>query len=432
MRLMRLITRFYADVNDRGNRGAMVRSAGSTAAIQIVSTLVSFGSSLLYARVLGPHGYGLYAYVIAWTTILTIPVTLGLPPYLMREGAGRPGMTRALLRWADRRVTVTGALVACLLAAVWFVPKAGETRELFVIAALIPLGTALGQVRQALLRSLHRVASSQWPLVLGPCVLLLMMFALWLTRGSLHAWEVTAAALAGTLLITLIGQVQLQRTTRADDPGQPLKLRLRTGLPFMVLGVLFLINSRLDVVMLGTLRGPSEAGVYAVVSRGAAFVTLLAAAANLVLAPRIADLHRTANHVSMQHLVTASAMRVLLLSLPIIFVLIAAADVLLRFLYGGVYVTGAAALRILVLGHLTTVLTSITSTVANMTGHERLTLYSVGISVFINLLLNLALIPAFGINGSAIATSLSLALFNFLQWYWVRTRVGVRPTALGI
>lgn len=432
MRFMQPITRLYADVTDRGKRGAMMRSAGNTAGLQVASTLVSFGSSLLYARVLGPHGYGLYAYVIAWTTILAIPVALGVPTYLMREGAGRPGTTRALLHWADLRVAAAGLLAAVLLAAVWFVPRAGETRWLFVIAALIPLGTALGHVRQALLRSLHRVASSQWPLVLGPCVLLVTMFSLWLARGSLRAWEVTAAALVATFLITAIGHVQLRSATREADPIPRPALSLRTGLPFMVLGMLFLINSRLDIIMLGTLRGPAAAGIYAVVSRGAAFVTLLAAAANLVLAPRIADLHRMGSHELMQRMVTASAVRVLLLSLPLAAVLIAAADVLLSVLYGGVYAAGASALRILVLGHLTTVVTSVTSTVANMTGHERLTLYSVGVSVSVNFLLDLALIPAFGIDGAAIATSVSLALFNGMQWYWVRTRVGVRPTAFGI
>jgi O-antigen/teichoic acid export membrane protein len=45
--------------------------------------------------------------------------------------------------------------------------------------------------------------------------------------------------------------------------------------------------------------------------------------------------------------------------------------------------------------------------------------------------LNLVLIPVLGMNGSAIATAVSLVLFSGLQWYWVRSRIGLRPSALG-
>ncbi len=85
-----------------------------------------------------------------------------------------------------------------------------------------------------------------------------------------------------------------------------------------------------------------------------------------------------------------------------------------------------------VLGFLSIVIAGSTAVVANMTGHERLTLYSVGVSVTVNIVLNLVLIPVLGMNGSAIATAVSLVLFNGLQWYWVRSRVGLRPSAFGV
>lgn len=415
-----------------GDRGRMARSAGTTAALLVASTCVSFGSSLLYARVLGPHGFGLYAYVTAWTMILTIPAALGTPGYLVREGAGRPEANRGLRRWADRRVLLVGGTLALVLASIFWVPIAGRTRLLFLIAAPIPMLAALGQVRQSLLRALNRVVSSQWPLALGPLLMVLTMLSIWLWRGTLLPWEVMCAALAANLLILLIGQYQLQRAVRNPQRALEPSPRLRAALPFMLMGVLFLINNRADIIFLGTMRGPHDAGLYAIAARAGAFVTFFAGAVNMVIGPRVAALYRSGDRPKLQRLLTGSARRVVVLTLPIAILFIAAANPLLALLYGPDYVAAAWPLRILTLGYLCIVVSGSTGLVANMSGHEKLTLYSVGIGVFLNILLNLVLIPPLGMNGAAIATSTSLAVVNALQWYWVRRRIGLTPSAFGI
>ncbi len=432
MHLRRLLHTLRTDLYAGTERSAMARSAAVTAGLQLVATIVTFGSSLLYARVLGPHGFGLYAYVTAWATLFTIPVALGLPAYLVREGAGRPGINRDLRRWADIRVLTVGAAIALVLVAAYWVPVVGRARILFLIAAPIPLLAALGQVRQSLLRALNRVATSQWPLVLGPLLLVLTMLIVWLWRGGLQPWEVMAAALAATALIFVVGHLQLHRATRRIEATPPPALNLRAALPFMVMGVLFLVNSRADIILLGSLRGPHDAGIYAIVARAATFVTFFAGAVNMVIAPRIAALYRATERATLQRLLTASARRVLVLSLPLAVIFLVVARPLLTFLYGAPYGEGAWALRILTLGFLSIVIAGSTAVVANMTGHERLTLYSVGVSVAVNIVLNLVLIPVLGMNGSAIATAVSLVLFNGLQWYWVRSRVGLRPSAFGV
>lgn len=101
MRPRQLLHTLRADLKPDTERGRLVRSTGVTAGLKIGSTLIAFGASLVYARALEPHGYGLYAYVIAWTALLTIPAGLGFPAYLVREGAKAPASLRWLLAWAD-------------------------------------------------------------------------------------------------------------------------------------------------------------------------------------------------------------------------------------------------------------------------------------------------------------------------------------------
>lgn len=409
----------------------MTRSAGITAGLQVATTAVSFGSSLLYARVLGPHGFGLYAYVTAWTTLLTIPAALGTPGYLVREGAGCPEASSNLRRWADRRIMLVGAAFAVVLSSLYWVPVVGRARLLFLIAAPIPMLAALGQVRQSLLRALRRVVSSQWPLVLGPLVLVSSMLGVWLWRGRLEPWEVMLAALVASALVLLIGQVQLRGATKTFERADVPSPSLRATLPFMVMGALLLANNRVDIILLGSLRGPHDAGIYAIVARAAGFVVFLSAAANMVIAPRIAALFRAGETNALQRLLTAAARRVFFVSLPLAIVFLVAARALLVFLYGADYAGGAWPLRILTLGYVSTLFAGFTVVVANMTGHEKATLVDIAISLGLNIVLNLALIPVYGMSGSAIATGTSLFAFNLLQWFQVRRRIGLGPSVLG-
>lgn len=432
MPLTRLLDTLRSDIFSPNERGVMTRSTAAIAAFQLTATVISFGSSLLYARVLGPHGFGLYAYVIAWANLLAIPVALGMPSYLVREGSGRMGVQPGLRRWADVRVLAAGIVVMAALAGAYWVPIVGNARILFLIASPIPLLTAFGQVRQALLATMKLVATSQWPLALGPLVILLTMFALWLIKGDLLPAEVMAAALAAAALILLISHIQLRRVMRGVTEAARPTLNLHEALPFMVMGMLFLINNRADIIILGSLRGPHDAGIYAIVARAGAMVAFALAAVDMVIAPRIAAYYRAGDRSALQRLLTASSRRALIFALPLAGVFLVAASPLLGFLYGDAYVEGASALRILTIGYLVTVALGSATVTINMAGKERLTLWSVGMAVALNILLNFALIPIFGMDGAAIATASSLLLFSLSQWFWARRRIGFRPSVFGL
>jgi hypothetical protein len=87
----------------------MVRTAGFSAGLKAAAALLAFAASLFYARALGPHGYGLFGYVVAWTSLISIPVSLGFPQYLVREGTRAPESLQDLRRYADIRMTRAGS-----------------------------------------------------------------------------------------------------------------------------------------------------------------------------------------------------------------------------------------------------------------------------------------------------------------------------------
>lgn len=431
--LLRLLR---ADLRSDTERGQLVRSASVTAGLKIGGILIAFGASLVYARALEPHGYGLYAYVMAWTALLNIPTSLGFPAYLVREGAKSPCSLRRLRRWADSRVLLSGTATGLLLASAVFVPQAAGARWLFVIAAPLPLLNNLSDVRRSLLQALGWVARGQWPfLILGPALMLTALAGLWIWRGRLYPIELVAAMTGAALIPLMINQLQFRRATSGTAiPGQgsPHSMRVRRALPFMWLGMLYLINNRADLIMLGSLRGAHDAGIYAVASRAGELVTFFLIAANMVLSPRIARFYHEGDHERLQRLLTAAVRRVFILSLPLALLFVVAARPLLSHLYGSAYAGGAIALQILAGAQLFNVMAGPTGNILNMTGHERRATVGVGLSVGLNIALNGIFIPLYGIQGAAMATGTSLVAWNILLWYWTRRHLGIRPSILGI
>jgi O-antigen/teichoic acid export membrane protein len=410
-----------------------VRSTAFTTGYKVVATLLAFVASLIYARALGPHGYGLYAYVIACTTIIGTIVSLGLPGYLVREGARQPETISWLCQWADKRVWIAGTIAAMLLACAWFIPQAAEARDLFVVAAFLPLINCLGSIRSASLNATGHVARGQWPAqVAAPALMLVVLASLWILTGRLHPIDLAVVALATACVATAINHWQAKRISSITLVAPAVTPRLRAALPFMWLGGLYLLNSRIDLVMLGTMLGAHDAGIYAVAARAAGLVAFVVTAANLALAPRIARLYHSGDHQLLQRMITAASRRVMLATLPAAVALIAAAWWLLDWFYGSAFLSAARPLQILAASELCIVAFGSVGTILNMAGEERRSMAGLAIAVGLNILLNILLIPRMGPTGAAIATGTSRVVAQALLWSWVRYHLKIKPSALGL
>jgi O-antigen/teichoic acid export membrane protein len=66
-----------------------------------------------------------------------------------------------------------------------------------------------------------------------------------------------------------------------------------------------------------------------------------------------------------------------------------------------------------------------------MTGYERDAARAIGFSAIITILLNLLLIPRWGLEGTAVATASTTVLWNILMAVLLYKRLGIHCTALG-
>jgi O-antigen/teichoic acid export membrane protein len=100
----------------------------------------------------------------------------------------------------------------------------------------------------------------------------------------------------------------------------------------------------------------------------------------------------------------------------------------LSFIFGPEF--GAAYLPLLILcaGQLVNAATGCAILLLNMTGNERYPLLATMVAAFLNVMLNLLLIPPYGIHGAAIATASSTAALQLWAGWLAWRRTGIDTT----
>jgi len=411
--------------------------------LKIVYTGFAFLSTIMLARLLGAAGYGVYAWVYALTALLSVPSQFGLPNLVLRETArgmakGDYGTVKGVWTWSGRiALGISLGLVGLAALAAWLFREAfpGERLTTFAWAlALVPL-VVLGKLRGAALQGLHRIIEGQLPEnLVRPALLVLLMagetllFGHALSPGDAMVLHVLAAAVAfgaGTWMLWRA----TPNTVRFARPLFENKAWFLSTLPLAIIAGLNLVNRQADILILGFFVPPADIGVYRVAAQTSLLACFGLEAMNMVVAPRFAHLYARGEMARLQRIVTASARGILGFNLAVTGGFVVLGRPLLRVVFGPAYEAAYLPLMILLGGQMINSAAGSVGFLLNMTGHEREAALGMGVAAALNILLNLLLIPLWGIQGAAVATGVSLIAWNVLLSWKVRKRLGINSLA---
>ena len=427
--------------------GYLARGLSATLAVRLTTLGLSFVTLVVLSRLLGPEGYGEYAYVMATVAILSPLAAFGMSSIVVREIAA----CRARDDYARMKGVVAFALIvglvslAILSLACWlfsmaaeaWLPAASPGDHLLLAFALLVLATLAG-VFSATQQGLKRIFAAQVPcaIVQPLLMVLLLLLAWWAWRRPIGVQDALLLAVIAGALALSVAVVLTRRAWRQARPpvshGWQFDARRWTaaGFSLAVLGVLSALNAQADIVALRWLAGAESTGIFHVATRNAQLLTLLLGALIAPLGPLIAELHASGDRAALQGVVRRSIRVVFLLTLPVALVMIAAGGYYLE-LFGAGFATGHAALAILALAQLVNVGAGPVQTLLIMTGRQARILPAMSWSLVANVALNVALIPRFGATGAACATAFSMVLWNVVLSYEVRRHLGIDAGVLG-
>ena len=421
------------------------RHLGAGAALSIVADigpLVSVGVlSIVLARSIGPAGNGSYALLATLVNVVVLVCSLGLGAGITYEvSRGKWPLSRALPE-TYRIALVLGLLGSGLGAGFYAITADGALRSvdatLVTIAlAAIPAFVAI-QFATALLLGRDRYEAYATLQLTTAAVLLAAAAGLAIPFGltgavtGLAASAVSGAVAGAVLIRRQIGKGVDARLTRVDDrAGRPLRVALRFGALAWAASLLQQVNYRFDVLILGAYASAADVGVYSVALTLTSIAWILPHGLQTVIFPRTASLDAgvQAGEVSVEESDEGAARasrHSVLLMIPaglLVGVLLA----LVPLIYGRSFDRTVALGLVMLPGVLALGTGKVLSSVVAGRGKPRYNLYNGLVVAAITLALYFTLIPAYGVWGAAIASSLSYFATAVIAVGFFRRVVGVR------
>lgn len=416
-----------------------LKQAAGVGAANILERIIALAVGVLLARWLGVEGYGAYAFVMAAVSLLLIIVRLGLPELVMRDFAAaratKPenrGQSRPL-KPAAVLIILTGMIVyAAVGIGVFFIVEDQNLASAFYVGLLLLPLLSLLDLSSYALRGLGKAVLSQYSAVLLASLLALLSIGFLAFYTEASPPLALGARLVSVFLALCVTAWLLKKHIRAHVGAQPPRFTvlLRKGLPFMMIGSVAVIMSRTDVVMLGLMINPREVGLYNASAQAAMLISLILNTTNTIVAPEFARLFKLNDKAKLQVFAVSTARVTMAAAVPLILLLVVFGPELLAGLFGEEFAAGGGVLMVLTIGFGSALFWGESGFLLNMSGKEHITFRLYTIMAFLNILLNLLLIPLWGALGAALATVAVLNIQRAMGWWLAKKYVGVSTSVL--
>lgn len=421
----------------------IVRGSSESVLIRGVQSGLAVALVVLLARLLGSEDYGVYTYVVALIEVFAMPVRSGLSTLTVREiSVYKESGDRSLIDGFFRF-----GLCSILALSVIVVMMTWSTRDIFIQGwtqekldtlkwglILLPF-MALSSFRGASLRGLKSIARGLLPEgVIRPGGFLLLCGGAWaifsndfFSPSRTMLMHVLAAAVA-----YLVGSWML-RSVLSDQRKGSVAYEIRRWLssigPLTLISGMQLINSRADIIILGVYRPSSEIGIYRVAAQTGLLVVFGLKAVNMAIAPYLSSLWAAREVDRLERLVTLAARVALLVAAPVALALIVFGDQILGLVFGEEFSSGHATVAILSVGKMVSAAVGSVVVLLKMTGRELTVVKGLMVAAALNVFLNVLLIPQWGMEGAAVATVVSLCLWNIGLWRSANNEMAVDTIA---
>ncbi|HBE73737.1 MAG TPA: hypothetical protein DDW31_06610 [candidate division Zixibacteria bacterium] len=405
----------------------MLRQSLGSIGVQTAGLVLGLGSGIIIARTLGPSAKGAITLYVMLAGALATAGNLGMGAANVHlVGSGRVTAPRA---WANSWWLSWAAGLGLAAAAFFAAPLAGlalkRPMDMSLLAvALMGLPPAILLDCQAnLLRGLQRIGAFNLSMLMRHGLRLAALLALvswleWGVAGALWAVNISLALAAAAAAAMLRRDRALSLMPSLTDFRRSLGYGLR-ALPGQLLQFL---NYRLDLFILAAFWDSGQVGLYATAVFAAELVWHIPNGVNIVLFPAVSARSapgqaeelssRAMRHTVFWSLLLAAAMGLL-------------AGPLVTALYGQDFAPSARALQVLLIGVVAMAPAKLALGHLAGIGRPQYLSYAAFLGLAATVILDLAMIPRWGMMGAAWASSLAYLLVSAAGLYWLKRRGGV-------
>ncbi|MFC1680706.1 flippase [Pseudomonadota bacterium] len=378
------------------------------------------------ARYLGPDKYGLLSYSIALVSLFASISGMGIDRVLVRELVNNPDKRDDLLGSAFV-LKLFGSIA--MIGIVSIVAGAIEDDSFTIIFILIVAFSYFFQAfnviglnfeSEVLAKHVARISLIQTVFALASRLLLIWVEASLIWFALVLVAETLVQMIAGVIIYeVIIGHLMRWKANTATA----LRM-LKDSWPLILSGLSIAIYMKLDQVMIKFMMGTESVGVYSVAVKLAEGWNILPVVICTSLFPTLVNASKR-NKEQLNNRLQDLYDLMIWIVLPIAIIVSGFSDELVELLFGNNFIDAAPVLTIYIWSSFAVYLGVASSQYLAVENLLRYSMYRTLLGAVTNLLLNLILIPAFGLVGAAIATLISYVCAVFMLQLFRKPRYQV-------
>jgi len=415
----------------------LFKKGGLSFLIRIGGLVMGFLLTLIIAHYFGAKGLGDYVLSIVVLRIFTLFSKLGVDTFSIRFIASFAKQDKwksiQLFRNKIIRLLSISSLIFSLLMYYFSEDIANLVHakvEHVRLNAFFVLPMAFFMLHYQSLRGLKKIAEFSFFLRMAQAtfsIISIFIITQFFVDGNVPVYAYLSSLAIVSLLAFIVFFNSYNKIKRISDDEQIEELKyseiLKVSILLMFAQSVQFIMAWTDKLMIGNMMGSEEVGIYFTAFKLSMFASIALMAINSIASPKFAELYGKKDFDGLKKVAHQSSKMIFLATLPLVLVFFVFPEFLLG-LFGEEFKVGVKAFVFLSFGKLISSLSGSVGNILQMTGKQVIFMNVLFVGAIVNVLLNFFLIPKFGINGAALASMISLSMWNLIMVYFVKREFG--------
>jgi len=205
---------------------------------------------------------------------------------------------------------------------------------------------------------------------------------------------------------------------------------LKFSIPLFFTGILGYLITWMDTLMLGYFKPSSVVGLYNAAAPLVRLLPIFLSSFAFLYNPLATGLFVRNKIKELKRVYQVITKWVFLLTLPLFAIFFVFPEATITFIFGEKYISAAPALQILSLGFMFHTFLGLNGISLVVIGKPELNLYGNTLAVILNFILNIALIPKYGITGAATATTSAYIITNIFRTSYLYKETKIHPFSM--
>ena len=406
----------------------------------IISSFLGYLVRMMIVRFYGIDDYGLFSLGTAIVGIAIIVSMLGMQESITRFVSfhlGRKAPERAKSTvLSSMKVTIPMSIAAAAIVILLsyqisfnFFNEPTLYPILWAFAVMIPLSVILTNIISTL-KGLHDMKHKVYSEDILKSFTTLVLVFLFFFLGS-GIMGILYAYMIGFVLSILLASFYLYRSFPAmfrGIRGIPFQRELMYfSWPLLLAAYAKMIVSWTDTIALGFFKTSYDVGLYNVALPTAGLILIFLNSFRYIFVPVVSELFGKKDKENMRTVFNSVNKWLYYITFPAFLLMILFPDNIMIILFGSEAVGASVPFVILSFGFFMFSVFSLSSTLLLIIGKTKTNMFITILGSTTNLVLNILLIPTFGINGAAVSTSISFVIISLLSALYCYMHSGFFP-----